>query len=222
MLESFSKRMIDFSKIEDHVGVEGDFSFKTDWDEAEVDFFVTSKNLIFTKLLFSTLDETPKRAIYHSLCKLLENSDIDRMKSFSSRELDSFLRDENHVPCMTTGFPDEEIKKFTSKLLAVHFESLLESEVDDWSVVSTSTYIDKIRAIDDFLAIKVNVLEQFSSINVDVNLVHLTNEMIYVELKSSINGLKLSPTTIDKEMILALERVMRRIIGSENIILVAE
>jgi hypothetical protein len=214
--------MIEFSKIDDFVGSQGDFSFELTWEESSCEFFIETFNMGFKNLKFNTNDNSPKRAIYHSLCKLLKNSDIDRVRNFSSRELDSFLRDENHIPSMESGFPDAEIKKFTETLLAAYVEFLLEDDIDDWKVSKDSTYVERIQAINDFMAIKVNVIEYFSSLNLEVNLVHLTEDSVFIELKSVVNGLKLATNSIDKEMYLSLERVVRRIIGRQSIKLVAE
>ena len=214
--------MVEFSTKEDFDAKEGDFSFSHRLFDTEVEFFITKNRENIKSIHFSTSDSSPLRAIFYGMCLILKNSTIQRVKEFSERELDSFLRDENHIPCMEGGVPSDFISVFYSKLVAAQLNSDLKDEVDDWKAPEGANYVEKIGAISDFFAIKLNPSDQLANANLEMQLVHLTDDEVICEFRSSINRVKQQPNSLDLESRKVIEELVRRIIGTEKIKLVVE
>ena len=222
---NYSKRMQTFSLDEQYLSNEGDLHFPMLLqDELEVNFSVSLSRNGLEKINYRPDPEKSndvRIAIFFALSKLLAKSNLERLKNFSARELESFLRDENHVACMEN-FPIQFISEFKEKLTSELFYYQVSQEVDGWNISKDATYVEKITALSDFLAIKVNTHEVVSSENIELHLVHLTNEQAFIELRGAGNGLKMDGSLLSKALLDKLQLIMRRIIESESIILVAE
>jgi hypothetical protein len=215
--------MQELSTKDDHNGDQGDFSIELTYEQIQVTFFADlNRSGRVSKLSFQSYCNTPLRAVFYGLCTILRNSDLERVLSLSERELDSFLRDENHIPCMKEGLSIDFVQEFSSKFLASFLNNELKDEVEDWSVESSASYVEKIGAINDFLAIKVNTLDYFSNANLEMHLVHLSEETIFCEFRSSINRVKQAPNVINEDSRASLGKLMGRIIDNESIKLVVE
>ena len=221
----YSKRMHTFSQDKSFIGNEGELHFElTLQKELPVNFYATLSRNGVSKINYQLSEQDlsdPRSAIFFGISKLLHNSNLDRIKSFTARELDSFLRDENHIECMES-FPTLFISEFINRLIAELFYYEISEEIEGWNISRESGYVQKIAALGDFFAIKLNTHQVISSENYEIHLVHLTDEQVFIELRGVSNGLKMDHSLLTKDIFSKLEIVVRRIIDSETIKLVAE
>ncbi|GEM_PF-5118971 len=220
---SYSTRIQEFSKSTDYIGNTGGSSFEVRADGLKVRFSFTVKRGMLTELLYEVEEDRIENGIFYAICKVLKSADLKRIKSLSSREVESFLRDQNHIPAMgESPFPSKIVDDIRNLLVTSIFEYELADDLDFWRVGENPTYVDKIKAISEFFTLKVNMSDYFTQENVEIELIHLEEESFYVELSSSINHVKLAPNYLPKETLSSLEGLVRSVIKSENINLVAE
>lgn len=222
-LESVSKRIIDFSKSDDFKGDFGDYSFEVVSKGIVCRFFVKKNFESIDSITYQTKLSGPVLGVFHALCKLLLKSNLERIRSFSFRELESYLRDSNQTPAMgEDDFPIEFIDEFKRRFLSAYLTFYLKDDIEEWRVAPGCSYVGKIKAIKEFLTLKVNMFSYFQGQNIEINLVHLGGEEVVIEFISTVNSLKLSPTSLSRDEILALGSLIGVIIDLDQINLVAE
>jgi len=214
---------MDFSKSNDFVGNTGDFDFEVVSGKLRCHFFVSLNKGNISNISYKSDLTGGFLGFFHALCKLLSKSELDRVRNFSNRELESFLRDSNQTPSMNEDqFPNEFIELFKNSLLSAYLKNSLENDIADWTIRLGASYIDKVKAIREFLTLRVNMNNYFQEQNIEVNLVHLGDEEAVIEFVSTINSLKLSPNTLTNLEILTMGKLIGTIIGNDQINLVAE
>ena len=222
-MESFSERIVQFSKSQDYVGSSGESSFTVEGEGLSATFSFTANRGQLKLISYTVEEEKVVNGVLFALCKLLKNADIKRIKSLTSREVESFLRDKNHVPSMgETPFPDQFVDSFRELLLSNVFAGEIIKDLDFWIVKENASYVDKIKAISEFFTLKINMSEYFSEENIAIELIQLEDESFFVEFSSSINSVKLAPNTLSKVFLESIEGLVHSVIRSENINLVAE
>ncbi|WP_372653746.1 hypothetical protein [Halobacteriovorax sp.] len=222
-MERFSARIQQFSKSTDYVGSSGNSSFEVRFGDLRVNFNFTVTRGVLTELLYETEQERVENGIYFAICKILKGADLQRIKSISSREVESFLRDQNHIPAMgESPFPFEVVDTIRNLLVTSIFEYELADDLDFWRIASDATYVDKIKAISEFFTLKINMSDYFTQEKVEIELIQLEEDTFFVELSSSVNSVKLAPNFLPKEALSVIEGLVRSVINSENINLVAE
>ncbi|PIK16006.1 hypothetical protein [Halobacteriovorax sp. JY17] len=222
-MESFSSRIIKFSKAHDFVGNKGESHFSVEADQFKATFYFTANRGQLKEISYTVESERIENGILFALCTLLKNADTKRMKSITAREVESFLRDQNHIPAMgESPFPGAFVDSFRELLISSVFESEIRKDVDFWEVSEESSYVDKIKAISDFFTLKINMNEYFLEESMEIELIQLEDDAFFVEFRSSINHVKLAPNTLSKVFLDSLEGLVRSVIKSENINLVAE
>ncbi|OUR97920.1 hypothetical protein A9Q84_06915 [Halobacteriovorax marinus] len=222
-MESFSKRILEFSKSKDFVGNTGEFSFVVKSAELNSRFFVSLNRENIGSISYESELDGPFLGIFHSLCKLFSNSSLDRVRTFAPRELESFLRDSNQTPSVPGDqFPTQFIEDFKKVLLSSYLAFFAEEDISGWCARENATYVGNIKAIKEFFTLRLNMMNYFSEQNIEVNLVHLAGKEVVIEFISTVNSLKLAPTSLSNEEFSVLAKIIGTIIGHDQINLVAE
>lgn len=222
-MESFSERIVQFSKSQDFIGSSGESSFQVQGEALSATFYFTVSRGQLKHLSYTVNEEKVENGVLFALCKLLKNADIKRIKSLTAREVESFLRDKNHIPAMgDLPFPDLFVDTFRELLLSKVFEDEIIKDLDFWTIKENASYVDKIKAISEFFTLKINMSEYFSEENIVIELIQLEEESFFVEFSSSVNSVKLAPNTLSEVFLESIERLVHSVIRSENINLVAE
>lgn len=199
----------------------GDATFSVVHEGTYLKYFFSVRNGVLLNLGYESIDNELASAICYGLCLLLKRADYQRVQTLSSREVESFLRDENHIPAVET-FPEELIKLFKDRLIGAMLYEELREETPFFEVELDSSYISKIKSLSDFFVLKINMCELFRQENIEIELIQLEKEELFVSFYSSINRVKLAPNTLGQGALESVERLVRSVIHSESINLVAE
>jgi len=222
-LGQYSRRVLEFSKSDKYKMNDDKACFSATAKSHSVDFSVVVERGRVKKLNHKPCHNTAIDSVSYALCALLENSQMQRIESLSAREVESFLRDQNHVSSMEGAeFPSEFIELFCAKLMGHIFSVELSDGLEMWQIGPEASYVDKINAISDFFTLRVNTLGYLSEKNIEVECIHLSETELVIGFKSGINNMKLAPNTLNKELLGTLEELVRSVIQCEKINLVAE
>jgi len=151
-------------------------------------------------------------AIVDVVCKLSYGRPISSFLELNFREIENFLRDENHIPCFES--EPSWFKGVEQLFKDLYWSILVPSPVNLGK--QTATYLERIAVISNYINDQWNASLLVQHNNYGVNFVSLENELVILEFQK---------TTEEKVKLLLCEKLkvmINKILDSKSIKVVAE